>query len=125
VATIEWVEPVDGHWWDPLRWRDSATGSPRVPTESDRVHIATFVGQSFSVFVDVRNHPLRPRNTRTERLGGGGEQPLETGQSVTVASLTVGSPDMDCCARSGRPGCWAALTLRGGTRVATINKAKG
>ncbi len=55
VATIEWAEPVDGHWWDPLRWRDSATGAPRVPTASDHAHIATFANQTFSVFVDVRS----------------------------------------------------------------------
>ena len=56
--TIEWAEPADGHWWDPLSWRDSTTGSPRVPTANDSVLIATFPNQTYSVFVDVRVLPL-------------------------------------------------------------------
>lgn len=94
--TIEWAEPADGHWWDPLSWRDATTGSPRVPTAHDSVLISTFPNQTYSVIVDA----------------------LQTGQELRVASLTVGSNYSltDCCDKSsglGNAGCYAALVLRG------------
>jgi hypothetical protein len=56
--TIFWAEPVDGNWWDPLRWRDSRTLLPRVPGPEDVVHVAPqLYPNNFVITLDVLPPP--------------------------------------------------------------------
>jgi hypothetical protein len=131
--TIEWAEPVDGHWWDPLRWRDSTTGEPRVPTGDDQVFIATRNSTTYSVFVDVpqppTSHSLPLGNDCLIALAGVCHvwcwQALQTGQTVIVKSLTVGSLESSCCENSGAALCWAAIVLRGGAQPHKLRALSG